>query len=109
MRLQLPQWVEIECIKEHFIYYTNLSYSQSVQLELREAEIETLEGMSAELNLQVGTLQAERDRLFNLWKDENRRRHEAENRPAVGSWIAWSVAAVAAALALGFGIAAFSK
>lgn len=107
MRLRLDQWVELECIKEHFIYYANLSHSYSIQLELREAEIETTERMHDELALQVRLLSAERDRLFEKWRLENKLRHEAENGPQIGSWVAWSLAGVAAALALGFGIAAF--
>lgn len=38
--------------------------------------------------------QAESQRVFDLWKDENRKRHEAEQAPRWGTWLSWGVAAV---------------
>ena len=49
-------------------------------------------------------LQTENTRLFEQWKDENKKRLEAENRPSwTPSWIPWAVAgaAVVAAGVLG--------
>lgn len=54
---------------------------------------------------QVTTLQAERARLYEQWAEENRLRLLAENKPAIGSWIAWSLAAVEAAVILGLVLA----
>ncbi len=34
----------------------------------------------------------DQERLFNLWSEENRKRHLAENRPAYGSWVSWGLA-----------------
>jgi len=42
----------------------------------------------------LATLKAENERLFKLWKDENLKRHEAENKPNFGAWIGWATAAV---------------
>jgi hypothetical protein len=44
-------------------------------------------------------LRKENQRLLVKWEKENKLRHEAENRPWYGSWVAWSVAAVATAAA----------
>jgi hypothetical protein len=44
-------------------------------------------------NEQIDTLQIERDRLYNQWSDENRKRFEVENRPVLGNWLPWSIAA----------------
>ena len=46
----------------------------------------------------VGALQAENKRVFELWKDENKRRHEAENKPHWGSWAGWGTAGVMTAV-----------
>jgi hypothetical protein len=50
----------------------------------------------------IGDLRAENDRLFKQWSEENKLRHEAENKPQLGSWIAWSVAGVSTAVLAGF-------
>ncbi len=42
---------------------------------------------------QVVTLQTERTRLLEQWTEENRLRLEAENRPMIGSVVAWVLAA----------------
>lgn len=47
-------------------------------------------------------LQTENTRLFDLWKEENKRRLEVENRPAM-SWVPWAVAAAAGVAALSLG------
>jgi hypothetical protein len=54
---------------------------------------------------QIDTLQVERTRLLGLWQEENRLRLEAENRPLWGSWIAWGLAALEAAVIAGMSIA----
>ena len=51
------------------------------------------------LQNQVVTLKADRDRLSVKWTEDNRLRHLCENKPAFGSWIAWSTAAAMAAIA----------
>lgn len=38
---------------------------------------------------------AEKNRLYEKWKKENKLRHECENEPNFGSWISWSIAAAA--------------
>lgn len=63
----------------------NLTANLKKQLELRAAEVEKLE--------------SERKLLTEKWKEENRLRHLAENRPAFGSWIAWGTAALTTAIA----------
>ncbi|NJL54368.1 hypothetical protein HC928_03655 [bacterium] len=44
----------------------------------------------------IELLEEERTRLTELWEDENRRRHQAENRPE-WDWIPWTLSAVLAA------------
>lgn len=63
----------------------NLTANLKKQLELRAAEVEKLE--------------SERKLLTEKWKEENRLRHSAENRPAFGSWIVWGTAALTTAVA----------
>lgn len=40
----------------------------------------------------MGICGVENKRLFELWKKENKLRHEAENRPRFGSWLSWGIA-----------------
>lgn len=74
------------------------------------ARIEALTHASDELRLSldatrssVETLEAERLRLTNMWEEENRLRHEAENRPD-WSWIPWTLAGGFAIATLVLGI-----
>ncbi len=40
----------------------------------------------------VGVLKTENERLFQKWEKENKLRHEAEQKPQFGSWVAWGTA-----------------
>ena len=68
---------------------TRLSQSQTLQLGLRAEEVKVY--------------QEERKLLTEKYLNENKLRHECENKPNFGSWIAWGTAAamgvVAAVLA----------
>ena len=49
---------------------------------------------------QIQALQEERVRLTEQWAQENKLRLEAENRPRIGSWVAWGFAAAGAIVAV---------
>jgi len=84
-------------------------------LTICHAEVTIRTHLADDLKLQVKTLKelvavtednntilkTENTRLFELWKEENKRRHEAENAPKWGSWMGWIVAGVATAVAGG--------
>jgi hypothetical protein len=71
---------------------------QRALLEDQNAELKTaVENLLEAAKLQAKAaedLRADRDRMFELWKEENRRRHEAEQKPHWGSWLGWGTAAV---------------
>jgi len=48
---------------------------------------------------EVDLLKKENTRLFEKWQRDNQLKHECENRPSLGSWIAWTAAAAAAVVA----------
>jgi len=76
-------------------------------LEHATSRIVALESANVSCTARVTTLQGERTRLLDMWTTENRLRIEAENRPAVGSFVAWIlVAAEAVALAMLAGVIA---
>ena len=60
------------------------------------AQIEALQEAVWRGEAIIETLQVERARLLAGWQEENRLRLEAENRPALGSWAAWAIAAAEA-------------
>ena len=70
------------------------------RIDVLEKKVVQLEISLAAANSQIVILEEERDRLHGLWAEENRKRLEAENRPMLGSWVAWALAA-AEAVALG--------
>lgn len=51
------------------------------------------------MQTQMGVMSEDRERLFKKWKEENLKRHLAENKPEFGSWIAWGAAGVMTAVA----------
>ena len=55
------------------------------------------------------TLKGENRRLFDLWTEENRKRHLAENRPQMIPWLAWGVAGAALVAAGVLGIVVIAK
>lgn len=61
---------------------------------LLSKEIDLLKGIQKVQVAQVKLFSDENERLFQLWKEENRKRHVAENKPAWGSYLAWSLAGV---------------
>ena len=44
-------------------------------------------------------LSRQKHRLLLDWKEENKKRHEAESHTPVGSWIAWGIAGAATVVA----------
>lgn len=60
--------------------YSSLTENQSKQLTLQAEQIKVLQG--------------ERTLLTEKWSKENEARHLCENKPAFGSWVAWSIAGV---------------
>lgn len=76
---------QIPLLKKQVGDLTILSMNQSHQINLSAVE--------------AGVLRLERDTLFKKWKEENLKRHLAENKPAFGSWIAWGCVAVATTVA----------
>jgi hypothetical protein len=65
---------------------TELSNNRAKQIEL--------------LKNQVEIVKKDRDRITAKWTEDNRLRHECENKPAFGSWVSWGVAAAATAVAV---------
>ena len=66
---------------------------------IAQEQIATLGNVAMQLNLavdaateQIEDLSRERSRLLEQWTEENRLRLEAENRPALGSTVAWVLA-----------------
>jgi len=47
----------------------------------------------------VDVLNERNKNLYKMWKEENLKRHEAENKPNFGAWIGWGAAAVMAGVA----------
>lgn len=87
-------------------------FHYQLQLENAQEAVERLERINTQLTIamdgyesQIDTLQTERTRLFEQWQEENRLRLEAENRPNIGSWVAWGLSALEAAVIMGLVIA----
>lgn len=80
------------------------------QVRLLQASVGSLQGIVVLRDESLGLVTAERDRYYSSYLEENRLRLEAENRPAIGSWLAWGLAAVfaVATVALAITVAAIS-
>jgi hypothetical protein len=104
---EIFQCYNLEEFRQLLGFDVDFHYLQLEVLELRDlnlslTEVIRLQGESIELQAQsIDLLQAERSRLVQKWTDENRLRLEAENRPMIGSWVAWGLVAAEAAVILG--------
>lgn len=71
-------------------------YGQIPKLQDQVSKLEELvQNHKQQLELvdkNVKVLEGERDRLTKKWAEENKLRHECENKPAFGSWFAWGSA-----------------
>lgn len=81
------------------------------QTELQASEITLLrhEGDSLRLSLSslteaVTQAQSSRDSMYELWVQENRRRHELEEAPSL-AWIPWTLTGVFAVATVALGVA----
>lgn len=81
--------------KRQLEMFVQFVLSQTNQLQLRSQE--------------VLVLKKELKRMSTKWEKENKLRHLAENKPAIGSWIAWGTAAGAFVLAAVLGGILISK
>lgn len=105
------QCFNLEEYKELLRMDTDLQHVVEQNEALKDT-IRSLYGLVDELRLQldekdeqIDILSNERDRLFGKWKEENKLRLEAENKPALGNWIAWGTAAAEAGVILGLVLA----
>jgi hypothetical protein len=80
--------IQVPVLKEEVKHYEGLVENLYKQLKLQE-ENTTL-------------LKEDRARLYEKWQTDNRLRHECENKPAFGSWVAWTAAAVMTAVSITF-------
>lgn len=96
---QRYQCFTLEEMKELKKWEAELAFYETGYHQLSE-KVTLLEG-------KVLLLEEENDRLFLKWKEENKLRLEAENKPKLGSALAWGVAgtAIIAALTLGLVLA----
>lgn len=62
------------------------------------------ESMLKNKSVSVVLLQNENERISNLWKQENKLRHEAENKPQAGAWLGWGLASMATFVAVVLGV-----
>ena len=86
--------------------------AQTLQLDLKiqaqQEVIDTYRAIDVEQKNTIDRLAIENARIHEMWKEENRLRHEAENVPQWGGTLAWivaGVATVAAGGAIGYAIA----
>jgi hypothetical protein len=114
IRYHLPEGTRCEVGGETFQCFSLEEYRQLLEMDvdlqfydeaypIAQQTIVNLGNLADELRLalrsadsQVATLTVENNRLLYKWTKENRLRLEAENRPMLGSWVAWGLAATEA-------------
>lgn len=69
------------------------------KLNLQLKQISTLNSIIDTQGDTITKLTTENDRLFALWVEENKKRHEAETNPSF-SWVPWGIASGFAATTL---------
>ena len=71
------------------------------QLHQYDRMLMDMESVSEIQDKVIDAQTVELQRMYKDWKEENRLRHLAENRPQWGSWAGWVVAGVASLVAAG--------
>ena len=66
--------------------------------------VEAKDNILKSKDVQIDILKKDQDRLTQKWSQENKLRLECENAPKFGSWVAWTIAAVATATAIALGV-----
>lgn len=62
--------------------------AEQIQIQL---DATTRYGLLLDNNLSIMT--SERDRIHQMWEEQNQRLHECENKPRIGSVVGWVIAA----------------
>lgn len=91
---------QLECGEYHLRMRSELA-TELVNEQRKVTILETNEVLLQEI---ISVQEQENTRLFDKWKEENKKRREAENKPSY-SWIGWTAAAVFATSTLAFGTA----
>ena len=94
----------LHCGEYH--YKRNVLLTQALDLTTSKATI--LEATVALLKASQDSLLAENRRIHEMWKLENKKRHQAENKSDL-SWVGWTVAAGLAITTLSASIAFYVK
>lgn len=69
-----------------------------------EAAIIQLRTALASADVSINRLTDENLRIMDMWTEENRLRHLAENSPDALGWVGWAVGALAAVIAAALGV-----
>jgi len=97
MKVLLKMDVDLEAYEKEIPKYKQSLEDYAKVLEAKEAIIKSKDK-------QVNLLKEDMARLTTKWSEENKLRHECENKPKFGSWIAWTIAAVATVTAIALGV-----
>jgi hypothetical protein len=97
MKVLLKMDVDLEFYGTEFPKYKQL-------LEDYRKLIEARDNILKSKDIQIGLLTKDQTRLTEKWSQENKLRHECENKPRFGSWVAWTIVAVTSTIAVTLGI-----
>jgi len=97
MKILLKMDVDLEFFEESFP-------AQKQQILLLEKWLDTKEKRLKSKDVQIDLLTKDRERITKKWEEENLLRHKCEQKPAFGSWIAWSSAGLFAITTLILGV-----
>jgi len=73
-------------------------------LDAAEKALKAKDTMLESKDKAISLLTQDRNRITEKWTQENKLRHECENKPKFGSWIAWGLTAVLGATTVALGI-----
>lgn len=85
-------------------FYTKLVEDFKIMIPKLENTNALKDKQLKQKDVQIDILEKDRQRLFEKWKEDNRLRHECEEKSKWGSWIAWGTAGVATVVAIVLGV-----
>lgn len=91
----LPQYKELLKLDLDFQVVVNEKLILEKRLDNSLKQTELYKAAAEKQKETVDLYFAENERLYGLWKEENKKRHIAENKPMWGSWLSWGIAGAA--------------
>lgn len=90
----IEQFKQLLILDENYNNEKNKNYELSKKVNLQVKQIDFLNQEIIDYKYNNDLLEKENTRLYTMWKTENKKRHEAEEKPSFSAFAGWGTASV---------------